>query len=107
MREIGVKELKRSLSETLRAVGQGEQVRVTLRGRPVADIVPAGVAKGDDRLRELVAQGRVVPPARARPTRALNQRARVAARQRWCSPSGMPSAEALPRRKRTGQALRR
>ncbi len=70
MREIGVKELKRSLSETLRAVGQGEQVRVTLRGRPVADIVPAGVAKGDDRLRELVAQGRVVPPARARPTRA-------------------------------------
>lgn len=70
MREIGVRELKRSLSETLRAVGRGEQVRVTLRGRPVADIVPAGVAAGDDRLRELVAQGRVVPPARARPTRA-------------------------------------
>lgn len=70
MREIGVRELKRSLSETLRAVGRGEQVRVTVRGRPVADIVPAGVAAGDDRLRELVAQGRVVPPARARPMRA-------------------------------------
>lgn len=67
MREIGVRELKQSLSETLRAVGRGEQVRVTLRGRPLADIVPAAAAVGDDRLRELVAQGRVVPPARARP----------------------------------------
>ncbi len=70
MREIGVRELKRSLSETLRAVGRGEQVRVTLRGRPIADIVPAGAAGGDDRLRELVAQGRIVPPAMARPERA-------------------------------------
>jgi prevent-host-death family protein len=69
MREIGVRELKRSLSETLRAVGRGEQVRVTLRGRPLADIVPA-TAAGDDRVRELVAAGRVVPPARSRPSRA-------------------------------------
>ena len=64
MREIGVRELKASLSETLRAVGRGEQVRVTLRGRPLADIVPAGAAAEDDRLRELVAEGRVTPPAR-------------------------------------------
>ncbi len=69
MREIGVRELKRSLSVTLRAVGRGEQVRVTNRGRPVADIVPAGAAAGDERLRELVAEGRVVPPAAARPKR--------------------------------------
>jgi len=70
MREIGIRELKASLSETLRAVGRGEQVRVTLRGRPVADIVPAGAATGDERIRELVAAGRVVPPAQARPVRA-------------------------------------
>jgi prevent-host-death family protein len=70
MREIGVRELKRSLSATLRAVGRGEQVRVTLRGRPLADIVPAGAARHNDRLRELVAQGRVAPPARPRPRRA-------------------------------------
>lgn len=69
MREIGVRQLKATLSETLRAVGRGEQVRVTLRGRPLADIVPAGAAAMDDRLRELVANGRVVPPARARPRR--------------------------------------
>ena len=70
MREMGVRQLKQSLSETLRAVGRGEQVRVTVRGRPVADLVPAGAAAGDDRLRELVAEGRVVPPSRARPGRA-------------------------------------
>jgi prevent-host-death family protein len=70
MREIGVRELKASLSETLRDVGNGEQVRVTLRGRPIADIVPAGAATGDDRLRALVAEGRIVPPSRAHPTRA-------------------------------------
>jgi len=70
MREIGVRELKRSLSETLRAVARGEQVRVTVRGRPVADLVPASASNGADRLRELVAAGRVVPPARARPRRA-------------------------------------
>jgi prevent-host-death family protein len=69
MREIGVRELKQSLSETLKAVGRGEQVRVTVRGKAIADIVPAGVAS-DDRLRELVAQGRVVPPSRSRPARA-------------------------------------
>lgn len=70
MREIGVRELKRSLSATLRAVGEGEQVRVTLRGRAIADIVPAGVAAGDDRLRTLIAEGRIVPPSRARPASA-------------------------------------
>lgn len=70
MREIGVRELKQSLSETLRAVGRGQQVRVTIRGKPVADIVPAGAADGDDRIRELVAEGRLAAPSRARPKRA-------------------------------------
>jgi prevent-host-death family protein len=69
MREIGVRELKLSLSATLRAVGRGQHVRVTLRGRPIADIVPAGTAAGDDRLRGLVSQGRLVAPMRTRPKR--------------------------------------
>jgi prevent-host-death family protein len=70
MREMGVRELKRSLSETLRAVEHGEQVRVTVRGRAVADIVPAGATAEDDRVRALVAAGRLTPPAMARPKRA-------------------------------------
>lgn len=70
MRQMGVRELKRSLSETLRNVARGEQIRVTVRGRPVADLVPAGVSPSDDRLRELVAEGRVVPPAMSPPLKA-------------------------------------
>lgn len=69
MQEIGVRELKASLSAVLRRVSRGETIRVTMRGRAVADIVPAGVADHDDAVRALVAQGRVVPPGRARPER--------------------------------------
>jgi prevent-host-death family protein len=69
MREIGVRELKRSLSETLRAVGRGQQVRVTLRGRAIADIVPAGASAVDDEVRRLIGEGRVAAPSLARPTR--------------------------------------
>jgi prevent-host-death family protein len=67
MYEIGVRELKASLSAVLRRVARGEQVRVTIRGRPVADIVPAGASPADDALRSLIANGQVVPPARSRP----------------------------------------
>jgi prevent-host-death family protein len=70
MREMGVRELKQSLSETLRSVGRGEQVRITVRGKAVADIVPAGVAAVDDPLRELVAEGRITVPSRSRSRRA-------------------------------------
>ena len=69
MRSIGIRELKRSLSATLRSVADGERVRVTSRGRPVADLVPAGAPAADDRLRALIAQGRIAPPARAKPQR--------------------------------------
>ena len=68
MRDVGVRELKGSLSETLRAVGRGEEVRVTSRGRPIAYLVPVGTSPADARLRGLVASGRVVPPARSHPT---------------------------------------
>jgi prevent-host-death family protein len=69
MREIGVRELKTSLSSVLHKVAEGEQVRVTVRGRPVADIVPAGSRRADERLRALVADGRVTPAAHPRPRR--------------------------------------
>jgi prevent-host-death family protein len=69
MDEIGVRELKRSLSETLRSVGRGRQVRVTVRGKAVADIVPAGATRDDDRVRRLVAEGRISQPSRSLPSR--------------------------------------
>jgi len=70
MREIGVRELKSSLSSVLHDVEAGEQVRVTVRGRPVADIVPATARRGAARLRELVANGQVTPAAQALPSRS-------------------------------------
>lgn len=70
MREIGARELKASLSETLRAVSRGERVRVTVRGRPVADLVPTGASRQDEDLHALVAAGRLTPAARAKPPRA-------------------------------------
>jgi prevent-host-death family protein len=69
MYEIGIRELKGSLSRVLRRVSEGEQVRVTIRGRPVADIVPAGRSPTDDALRALVADGRLVPSAKSQPAR--------------------------------------
>jgi prevent-host-death family protein len=70
MREIGVRELKASLSEMLRAAGRGERVRVTSHGRPIADIVAPDATASEDALQELVTAGRLTPPARPRPRRA-------------------------------------
>ena len=69
MREIGVRDLKKTLSEVLHRVDAGEPIRVTRRGRPVADIVPATARPGEERLRGLVADGRLALPARKRPAR--------------------------------------
>ena len=70
MREIGVRELKLSLSATLRAVGRGQHVRVTLRGRPLADIVPAGTPSTDETLPRLMAAGRLSAAKHPHPRRA-------------------------------------
>lgn len=69
MREVGVRELKASLSEMLRLVGRGERVRVTIHGRPVADIVAPGVGSVSNPLADLIAQGRLVGPTHPRPKR--------------------------------------
>ena len=70
MREIGVRELKTSLSSVLRRVDKGEQIRVTRRGQAVADIVPVLSRRRNEALRKLVAEGRVSPAARSRPGRS-------------------------------------
>ena len=62
--------MKADLSGVLRRVDAGEQIRVTKRGRPVADIVPAGGDRGNRHLRALVAEGRVTLASRPRPSRS-------------------------------------
>jgi prevent-host-death family protein len=63
MREIGVRDLKAQLSNVLREVEKGERVRVTSRGRPVADIVPMEPVLPGDPMEKLIAEGRVTPPS--------------------------------------------
>lgn len=61
MREVGVRELKNGLSGFLRSVERGEVVRITVRGRAIADLVPASLSPAERRWRQLVADGRITP----------------------------------------------
>jgi prevent-host-death family protein len=45
MRQIPQRELRNDIGRVLRAVEQGERIRVTVGGRPVADLVPIGDAR--------------------------------------------------------------
>jgi len=71
MEEIGVRDLKARLSEVLRAVEGGKRVRVTSRGRPVAEIVPPGLVDLETRLDILEAAGLLTrakkPPPKTAP----------------------------------------
>ena len=64
MERIGVRELKERLSHYIRAVRRGEIIEVTVRGKPVARLVPAYPGgetalepKLEERMWELVAEG--------------------------------------------------
>lgn len=59
-----MKELRNKLSEYLRRVAGGERVTVTMHGRPVAEILPAGSPRDpDDEIwRRLAAEGKVTLP---------------------------------------------
>lgn len=54
--EVGIRDLKNSLSRHLKRVRQGETIVVTEHGRPVAHIIPAGIPEEIERL---MAQGRI------------------------------------------------
>lgn len=45
MREIPQRELRNNVSAVLREVEAGESLRVTVRGRPVADVVPVATRR--------------------------------------------------------------
>jgi prevent-host-death family protein len=45
MRQIPQRELRNNVAAVLREVEAGESLRVTVRGRPVADLVPIGARK--------------------------------------------------------------
>ena len=61
MRTVGIRTLKKLLSEYLRAAQSGERVTVTSRGPPVADLVPHAPhgLDPDDELLRLAGAGEV------------------------------------------------
>jgi prevent-host-death family protein len=65
MIEVGVREFKRDLSGYLKRAAEGEQVRVTMRGAPLVDLVPPG-SRADPReaFDALTAAGRITPATR-------------------------------------------
>ena len=58
--------MRANLSSVLRDVERGEQVRVTSRGRPVAEIVPV-MPERSEVMKKLIAEGRVTPATRPLP----------------------------------------
>jgi prevent-host-death family protein len=56
MIEVGVRELRNSLSRYLRRVRSGETIVITDRGVPVARVIPAGIPEN---IARLLAEGRV------------------------------------------------
>lgn len=58
--EIGSYDAKTKLPELLREVQGGRRYRITLRGKPVADLVPTGIERLSD-ARAAVAAMRAAP----------------------------------------------
>ncbi len=56
MKTIPQRELRNRISAVLRRVESGESVRITVNGRPVADLVPIGGARRNFAAREEISQ---------------------------------------------------
>jgi len=67
MNTVGVRELRQRASELLRLVEQGQVVRITDRGRPVAVLAPLDAVRDQSPLDRLRAAGHCRPGA-PRPT---------------------------------------
>jgi prevent-host-death family protein len=63
--DVGIRELRDSLSRHLACVRAGHTITVTDHGRPVARIVPVG----ETTLERLIAEGRVTPAQRRKKAR--------------------------------------
>jgi prevent-host-death family protein len=62
--EVGVRELRRHLSDWLDRAAAGQEVIVTERGRPKARLGPLSTA--EEVIERLVREGRAIPPSRPR-----------------------------------------
>ncbi|MDD5250757.1 MAG: prevent-host-death protein [Rhodocyclaceae bacterium] len=74
--EIGSYEAKTKLPELLRGIQAGNRYTITLRGEPVADLVPAGNAAGNEDAKAAVDQMRQLVLS-APPIKGLNVKALI------------------------------
>jgi antitoxin (DNA-binding transcriptional repressor) of toxin-antitoxin stability system len=51
----------------LRRVGEGERIRITRRGRHIADLLPPDSDPAEAQMRKLIAEGRITPGSRPLP----------------------------------------
>ena len=65
--DVGVKDLKNNLSKYLERVRRGERIRVTMRGKPVAELAPIATRASDADLRRLADQGRLTLATKPKP----------------------------------------
>ena len=72
--EVGIRELRDHLRRWLDAVGRGEEVTITERGRPVARLIGASAPAPYDRL---VAAGLITPAKRPRRPDSAHRRIRA------------------------------
>ena len=68
---VGIRELKAKLSHYLERAAAGETIVVTARGRAKAELRPLSI---DERLEQLIREGRVTPPRLSGPPRLPTRR---------------------------------
>jgi prevent-host-death family protein len=66
MRTVNISDLKARLSAHIQYVKDGEELIVCDRNKPVARIIPCSVDDEGERVRRLIANGRLEPPRKRR-----------------------------------------
>jgi prevent-host-death family protein len=64
---VGIRQLRADVAAAVRRAGAGENIVVTVGGRPVAALGPLAAADGVVRLDDLIARGLVIAPRRTGP----------------------------------------
>lgn len=64
---VGVRQLRVDVATYVRRAGSGENVIISVGGRPVAQLGPLEASDGSVRLSDLIARGAVLAPRRSGP----------------------------------------
>ncbi len=62
---VGIRELRADVAALVRRAGSGEQVIISVAGRPIAHLGPLRSLDGQIRLEDMFASGQVVAPRRS------------------------------------------